>query len=61
MEREYDPSHHASLAREESHAEFVGCLGCDASHPEVVYRICGSRYPSIEAFLNDLDSPAAPA
>jgi hypothetical protein len=22
-------------------------------HPEVVYRICGSRYPSIEAFLGD--------
>ena len=27
-------------------------------HPEVVYRICGSHYPSIEAFLGDLDSPA---
>jgi hypothetical protein len=23
-------------------------------HPEVVYRICESRYPSIEAFLGDL-------
>ena len=24
-------------------------------HPEVVYRICGSRYPSTEAFLAHLD------
>jgi hypothetical protein len=23
-------------------------------HPEVVYRICGSRYPSVEAFLDGL-------
>jgi len=29
-------------------------------HPEVVYRICGSRYPSIEAFLGDLNGVAAP-
>jgi hypothetical protein len=28
-------------------------------HPEVVYRICGSRYPNIEAFLADPDGPAA--
>lgn len=28
-------------------------------HPEVVYRICGSRYPTVEAFLHDLDSLAA--
>jgi hypothetical protein len=25
-------------------------------HPEVVYRICGNRYPSAEAFLGDLNS-----
>jgi len=24
-------------------------------HPEVVYRICGSRYANIEAFLGDPD------
>lgn len=30
-------------------------------HPEVVYRICGIRYPNVEAFLGDLDSPAAAA
>jgi hypothetical protein len=29
-----------------------------AMHPEVVYRICGSRYPSIEAFLGDANGPA---
>ena len=28
-------------------------------HPEVVYRICGSRYPSIDAFLSDPGGPAA--
>jgi hypothetical protein len=28
-------------------------------HPEVVYRICGSRYPNIEAFLGDADGLAA--
>ena len=26
-------------------------------HPEVIYRICGSRYPSVEAFLKDIDPP----
>ncbi|MGD0499087.1 MAG: hypothetical protein ABSC23_11685 [Bryobacteraceae bacterium] len=26
------------------------------AHPEVVYRICGTRYPSVGAFLGDLDS-----
>lgn len=30
-------------------------------HPEVVYRICESRYPGVEAFLSDLDGPAAAA
>jgi hypothetical protein len=25
-------------------------------HPEVVYRICQRRYPSVEAFLADIDS-----
>jgi len=29
-------------------------------HPEVVYRICGSRYPSIEAFLGDPEGVGAP-
>jgi hypothetical protein len=24
--------------------------------PEVIYRICGSRYPDIETFLSDLNS-----
>ena len=27
-------------------------------HPEVIYRICGSRYPNIEAFLGDVDGLA---
>ena len=27
----------------------IGLVG----HPEVVYRICGNRYPSVEAFLED--------
>jgi hypothetical protein len=27
-------------------------------HPEVVYRICGSRYATVEAFLDDLDNIA---
>lgn len=30
-----------------------------ALHPEVVYRICGSRYPSIEAFLSNPNGLAA--
>lgn len=30
-------------------------------HPEVAYRICGSRYPSVEAFLADFDGLAAAA
>jgi hypothetical protein len=30
-------------------------------HLEVVYCICGSRYPNVEAFLGDPDSPAAAA
>jgi hypothetical protein len=31
----------------------VGLVGL-VEHPEVVYRIGGSRYPSIEAFLGGL-------
>jgi hypothetical protein len=28
-------------------------------HPEIVYRIFGSRYPSVDAFLADPEGPAA--
>jgi hypothetical protein len=28
-------------------------------HPEIVYRICGSRYPNIQGFLGDPDGLAA--
>jgi hypothetical protein len=31
----------------------------DVVHPEIVYRMCGVRYPSVEALLKDLDILAA--
>ena len=56
-----EPAGHASLA-EAGIAYGMGkrvILVGFVEHPEVVYRICGSRYPETEAFLRDLDAPAA--
>jgi hypothetical protein len=52
-----EPAGHSSLA-EAGIAYGMGkkvVLVGLVDHPEVVYRICGSRYPSAEAFLKDLD------
>jgi hypothetical protein len=55
-----EPAGHSSLA-EAGMAYGMGkrvVLVGLVEHPEIVYRICKSRYPSVEAFLGDLTRAA---